>query len=280
MNIITTIQDAHTFVAEGGARRVLVPTMGALHQGHVELIRAAREHAGTAGSVAVSIFVNPLQFEPGSDFERYPRSEEEDAEICRAAGVDLLFRPTASEMYPVDRSVSVDETALSTTLCGAARPGHFRGVCTVVAKLFHALMPHAAVFGEKDFQQRAIIRRMARDLNFATEIIAVPTVRESDGLAMSSRNRYLNAAERADAAVLRQACLAARDLVAAGETKAANVLATVRKTVSAAMHAKIDYVEVVDTHSLQPIEEIRLEATLALAVFIGETRLIDNIRLA
>ena len=280
MKIITTIREAHALVAEGSARRVLVPTMGALHQGHVELMRAARQAAGTAGSVAVSIFVNPLQFEPGSDFERYPRSEADDAEICRAAGVDLLFRPDAGEMYLADRSVSVDETALSAALCGASRPGHFRGVCTVVAKLFHALMPHAAIFGEKDFQQLAIIRRMVRDLNFSTQIIAVPTVRESDGLAMSSRNRYLNAVERADATVLRQACLAACDLVAAGETKAANVLATVRKIVSTALHSKIDYVEVVDTHSLQPIEEIRPEATLALAVFIGQTRLIDNIRLA
>ena len=280
MKVITTIAEAHALVSKGGAGRVLVPTMGALHQGHVQLIRAAREAAGTAGSVALSIFVNPLQFEPGSDFERYPQDPEADAEICRAAGVDLLFCPDASEMYRADRSVYVEETALSVTLCGASRPGHFRGVCTVVAKLFNALMPHAAVFGEKDFQQLAIIRRMVRDLNFPTHIIAVPTVRESDGLAMSSRNRYLDSAERADAIVLRKSCLAAHDLVAAGETRATNVLGTVRKIVSAASQAKIDYAEIVDKHSLQPIEKIRPEATLALAVFIGKTRLIDNIQLA
>lgn len=280
MKIITTIREAHALVANGSTRRVLVPTMGALHHGHVELMRAARESAGAAGSVMVSIFVNPLQFEPGSDFERYPRNEEADAEVCGEAGVDFLFLPDAGEMYLADRSVYVDETALSATLCGASRPGHFRGVCTVVAKLFNALLPHAAVFGEKDFQQLAIIRRMVRDLNFATEIIAVPTVRESDGLAMSSRNRYLDTAEREAATVLRKACLAAQDLVASGETKSANVLASVRKIVCAAAQAKIDYAEIVDTHSLQPIGKIRPDATLALAVFIGKTRLIDNIRLA
>ena len=182
-------------------RRVLVPTMGALHKAHGELIRIAREHARQNGEVAVSIFVNPLQFEPGSDYERYPRPEKEDENFCRNAGVDLLFRPTPAEMYADDRSVFVEETTLSSTLEGKSRPGHFRGVCTVVAKLFNILSPDAAVFGEKDFQQLAIIRRMVRDLNFKVDIVAVPTIREDDGLACSSRNEYLNAGERKQAPV-------------------------------------------------------------------------------
>ena len=190
-------------------RRVLVPTMGALHKAHGELIRVAREHAGRDGEVAVSIFVNPLQFGPGSDYERYPRPEKADEEFCRKAGVDFLFRPSAAEMYADDRSVFVEESSLSKTLEGKSRPGHFRGVCTVVAKLFNVLAPDAAVFGEKDFQQLAIVRRMARDLNFKIEIIAVPTMREDDGLACSSRNQYLNVEERKQAAVLYKALRAA-----------------------------------------------------------------------
>ena len=164
--------------------------MGALHKAHGELIRVAREAAGKDGEVVVSIFVNPLQFGPGSDYERYPRPEKPDEEFCRNAGVDVLFRPSVEEVYPTDRSTFVDETSLASTLEGKSRPGHFHGVCTVVAKLFNILTPDAAVFGEKDFQQLAIVRRMVRDLNFNIDIIAVPTVREEDGLAFSSRNQY------------------------------------------------------------------------------------------
>ena len=193
--------------------------MGALHRGHLELIRIAREAAGTGGEVAVSIFVNPLQFEPGADFERYPRPESVDEELCQKAGVDLLYRPTQSEMYAPDRSVFVEETYLANALCGKSRPGHFRGVCTVVSKLFNVLEPHAAVFGEKDFQQLAIIRRMVRDLNFPIEIIGAPIVREPDGLACSSRNQYLNSEEREQATVLRKACLAAAELVRSGPAR-------------------------------------------------------------
>src|SRR6516225_1301205 len=185
--------------------------MGALHKAHVELMRVAREQAGRDGEVVVSIFVNPLQFEPGSDFERYPRPEQADEEFCRNAGVDLLFRPSVTEMYADDRSVFVEEFSLSKTLEGKSRPGHFRGVCTVVAKLFNILGPDKAVFGEKDFQQLAIIRRMVRDLNFNIDIIAVPTVREEDGLACSSRNQYLNPEERKQAVVLHKALLAAKN---------------------------------------------------------------------
>ena len=207
MKILTTIADAQAQLH--AKRRVLVPTMGALHKAHGELIRVAREAAGKDGEVAVSIFVNPLQFEPGSDYKRYPRPEKADEEFCRNAGVDLLFRPSAEEVYPTDRSTFVEETSLSSTLEGKSRPGHFRGVCTVVAKLFNILAPDAAVFGEKDFQQLAVIRRMVRDLNFNIDIIAVPTVRDEDGLACSSRNQYLNSEERKQAAVLYKALQAA-----------------------------------------------------------------------
>ena len=187
MKILTTIAEAQ--VQPHAKRRVLVPTMGALHKAHGELIRVARKTATEDGEVAISIFVNPLQFEPGSDYEHYPRPEKADENFCRDANVDLLFRPSVAEMYADDRSVFVEEFFLSNTLEGKSRPGHFRGVCTVVAKLFNSLAPEAAVFGEKDFQQLAIIRRMVRDLNFKVDIIAVPTVREEDGLACSSRNQ-------------------------------------------------------------------------------------------
>ena len=261
-------------------RRVVVPTMGALHKAHGELIRIAREHAGQKGEVAVSIFVNPLQFEPGSDYERYPRPEKQDENFCRNAGVDLLFRPTPAEMYADDRSVFVEETTLSSTLEGKSRPGHFRGVCTVVAKLFNILSPDAAVFGEKDFQQLAIIRRMVRDLNFKIDIVAVPTIREGDGLAFSSRNEYLNLEERKQAPVLRRALLAAAEKAKAGEKSAKLIVDLARNVISEASLARIDYVNLVDAENLQPVEIVRPKAALALAVFFGRTRLIDNILLA
>jgi pantoate--beta-alanine ligase len=257
-------------------RRVLVPTMGALHKAHGELIRVAREQAGKDGEVAVSIFVNPLQFEPGSDYEQYPRPEKADEEFCRDAGVNLLFRPTVGEMYSNDSSVLVEETMLASVLEGKARPGHFRGVCTVVAKLFHILGPDAAVFGEKDFQQLAIVRRMVRDLNFQIEIVAVPTVREEDGLACSSRNRYLSAEERKQAAVLRKALLAGAN---AGEKSAKEIVDLVRGAIGEAPLARIDYVALVDAESFQPVEMVGPNSLLAVAVFFGKTRLIDNIRL-
>jgi pantoate--beta-alanine ligase len=251
-----------------------------LHKAHRELIRVARERAGRNGEVAVSIFVNPLQFEPGSDYERYPRPEAEDEDFCRNADVDLLFRPTAAEMYAKDRGVFVEETALSKMLCGKSRPGHFRGVCTVVVKLFHILEPNAAVFGEKDFQQLAIVRRMVRDLNFRIDIVGVPTVREDDGLACSSRNQYLNAEERKQATVLRRALLVAAERAKAGEKAAKIIVDLARATIGAASLARIDYVDLVDEKNLQPIEGVRPNSLLALAVFFGKTRLIDNILLA
>ena len=257
--------------------RVLVPTMGALHKAHGELTKVARERAGADGEVAVSIFVNPLQFEPRSDYERYPRPEKADEDFCRDAGVDLLFRPSIEEMYFDDRSTFVEEISLSSVLEGKSRPGHFRGVCTVVAKLFNVLTPDAAVFGEKDFQQLAIVRRMVRDLNFNIDIIAVPTVREEDGLACSSRNQYLNLEQRKQATVLHKALLAAAN---ASEKSARDIVDLARKMIGAAPLAQIDYVELVDAETLQPVEMVRPNSLLALAVFFGKTRLIDNILLA
>jgi pantoate--beta-alanine ligase len=278
VKIVTTI--ASVSRRDFSKRRVIVPTMGALHKAHLELIRVAREHAGPNGEVAVSIFVNPLQFEPGSDYERYPRPEKADEDFCGDAGVDLLFRPTPAEMYADDRSVFVEEASLSKTLCGKSRPGHFRGVCTVVAKLFNILTPDVAVFGEKDFQQLAIIRRMVRDLNFKIDIVAIPTVREKDGLALSSRNQYLNAEERKQATVLRKALLKGAEMTHRGETSSTRVVSAVREMIGQAPLARIDYVDLVDGGNLQPIEVISPNSLLALAVFFGKTRLIDNILLA
>jgi pantoate--beta-alanine ligase len=274
MRIIRTIAEAQA--QPQAKRRVLVPTMGALHKAHGEMVRVAREHAGHDGEVALSIFVNPLQFEPGSDYERYPRPEKTDEEFCRNAGVDFLFRPSVAEMYAEDRSVFVEEFSLSNTLEGKSRPGHFRGVCTVVAKLFNILSADVALFGEKDFQQLVIVRRMVRDLNFKTSIIAVPTLREEDGLARSSRNQYLSLEERKQATVLHKALRAAAN---AGNKSAREIVDLVSKVIGEAPLARIDYVELVDTETLQQVETIRPNSLLALAVFFGKTRLIDNIRL-
>lgn len=276
MKIISTIAELRAQRRPAGTRRVLVPTMGALHAGHLSLIRLARKSAGARGEVAVSIFVNPLQFEPGSDFSRYPRPESADEKLCREEGVDLIFRPAPNEMYLEDRSTFVEETTLSERLCGGSRPGHFRGVCTVVTKLFHLLAPDAAVFGEKDFQQLAVIRRMVRDLDFPIEILAGPTVREADGLALSSRNQYLTPEERAQAPIIRQALLEAAQ---SEETGARKLATTVRERIESTPLARIDYVEIVDADDLQPRLTIDPRSLLAVAVFFGKTRLIDNILL-
>jgi pantoate--beta-alanine ligase len=253
--------------------------MGALHHGHGELIRLAREATGETGEVAVSIFVNPLQFAPGGDYEKYPRPEAADEEFCEKAGVDFVFRPSVEEMYAGDFSVSVEENALSQTLCGRSRPGHFRGVCAVVTKLFHLLLPDAAVFGEKDFQQLAIIRRLVRDLNFPVEIIGAPTVREEDGLACSSRNQYLSATEREQAPVLQRALQEARRLVAQGKRSAPVILDAARALIATAPLARIDYLELVDSENLQPVSLAGPNSVIAAAAFFGKTRLIDNIQL-
>jgi pantoate--beta-alanine ligase len=272
VKILTTISEVR---AEPQRKpRVLVPTMGALHKAHGELIRVACQAAGKDGEVVVSIFVNPLQFQPGSDFERYPRPEKTDEEYCRKAGVNLLFRPSVEEIYAGDRSTFVEETSLASILEGASRPGHFRGVCTVVTKLFNILVPDAAVFGEKDFQQLAIVRRMVLDLNFNVDIIAVPTIREEDGLACSSRNQYLSPEERKQATVLHKALQIAAN---AGKKSAVDVVAVARKVIAEVPLAHIDYVEVVDAETLQPVETAGQGTVLLVAVFFGNTRLIDNI---
>ena len=275
MKILTAIADVQA--QPRAKRRVLVPTMGALHKAHGELIRVARDAAGKNGEVAVSIFVNPLQFQPGGDYDRYPRPEKEDEEFCRNAGVDLVFRPSVEEVYATDRSTFVDEASLSSALEGKSRPGHFRGVCTVVVKLFNILAPDAAVFGEKDFQQLAIIRRMVRDLNFNVDIIAVPTMREEDGLACSSRNQYLNPEQRKQAVVLHKALLAAKN---SGKKSANDIVSLAQRVINEAHLARIDYVEVADAETLKPVEAAGRNSVLLLAVFFGKTRLIDNMRLA
>jgi pantoate--beta-alanine ligase len=276
MIILTTAAEAHEHSRGRQKRSVLVPTMGALHAGHVALMRRARESAGRNGELAISIFVNPLQFEPGSDLSRYPRPEGADETVCRAEGVDLLFRPGPNEMYAPDRSTFVEETSLAEGLCGRSRPGHFRGVCTVVTKLFHLLEPDAAVFGEKDFQQLAIIRRMVRDLNFGIEIVGSPTVREPDGLALSSRNQYLSPEERAQAPVIRAALLEAAQT---NEKSSVAIIAQVREKIATAALARIDYAEIVGADDLQPRLTIEPRSLLAVAVFFGRTRLIDNVLL-
>lgn len=254
--------------------------MGALHEGHLSLIRRARALAGPDGTVAVSIFVNPTQFGPKEDLSRYPRPIEQDMAKCRAEGVDLLYLPEAEAFYAPDHSTWVDESLLSTGLCGAARPGHFRGVCTVVSKLFNLLAPDVAVFGKKDAQQLAIIRRMVRDLNFQIKIVGVETHREADGLAMSSRNQYLSAEERAAAPVLRRALLEAKAAAKAGENDPAKLRARVVKTIETSPLARIDYVEAVDAETLGKPTRETAKVLIAVAVVFGKTRLIDNLEIA
>ena len=275
MRTLGTLAETAAFRATAPSPVLLVPTMGALHAGHAALINAARTHAGQDGTVVVSIFVNPTQFGPNEDLSKYPRTMEADLEICAAHGADAVFAPAAEEMYPPGDSTFVGETELSRGLCGAQRPGHFRGVCTVVAKLFNIIRPHAAIFGEKDYQQLAIIRRMVRDLFFDLEIIGHPTVREADGLAMSSRNRYLDAAERKRAVAFPAALSAA-----AKESDPAQIVAKAKALITAGTGAEPQYVELVDAETLAPLAALDRPAVLAAAVKIGETRLIDNVRLA
>lgn len=259
--------------------RVLVPTMGALHEGHLQLIDRAREYAGEGGEVVVTIFVNPIQFGPGEDLDRYPRTLDADLASCAARGADAAFVPEADAMYCDDASISIDENSLSRRLCGTRRPGHFDGVCTVVTKLFNLTQPDAAVFGQKDYQQLVVIRRLVRDLNFPVEIIAAPIVREVDGLALSSRNRYLSDEHRRQALVLSQSLNRARMLLDNGERDVAALLQEVRQIISTATDARPDYIEAIDPESLQPLIQVdeKRGVTMALAVSFGDTRLIDNL---
>lgn len=279
MRTAATAPDLRREIASLPRPLVLVPTMGALHEGHLALVRSAREAAGESGTVAVSIFVNPIQFDRPGDLAAYPKPLEDDLEKCRQAGVDLVFTPEAGSMYFPDRSITVTESLLSTHLCGATRPGHFDGVCTVVLKLFNLFQPDAAVFGEKDVQQLAILRRMVRDLDVPVDIIGYPTVREPDGLAMSSRNIRLSPEHRADAPRIRRALEGTRSLLQFGERAATPFLAAARKHLEESPSLRIDYLELVDAETLQPVGQIKKPAVLATAVFYGEVRLIDHITL-
>ena len=263
------------------ASSVLVPTMGALHEGHAALIRAAREIAGASGSVVVSIFLNPLQFDRPGDLADYPASLEEDLALCRSLDVNVVFTPSPAEFYATDHSVRVSENLLSRNLCGAARPGHFEGVCTVVLKLFHALLPSAAVFGKKDYQQLAIIRRLVRDLFLPIEIHDIETVRDPDGLALSSRNLTLNQEHRADAPRIHRALLAARDLRETGEQRSEVYLKAARHHLlhDAPAGLQIDYLELVDRENLQLLPKVAGPALLAAAVYYNDVRLIDNVEI-
>lgn len=258
-----------------GQSLAFVPTMGYLHAGHLRLIDRALE---LADGVAISIFVNPLQFAPTDDFARYPRAIERDREAAVGRGVDCLFAPDGAAMYPGDDpAIRVDPGILGAHLCGPHRPGHFMGVLTVVAKLFHIVEPDVAVFGRKDAQQARMVQQMVRDLNFATRVTVAPTVREHDGLALSSRNAYLNREERRAAVALSRGLDAAHRAFAAGERRAARLVTTVRETVETESLLRLQYVEAVDPQWLQPVETVGGETLLALAAFAGTTRLIDNI---
>lgn len=252
----------------------LVPTMGALHEGHLSLIRTCRQQCDY---VVVSIFVNPTQFGPTEDLAKYPRPFERDCRLCRENGVDLLFTPTAGEMYPQKQTIWVDVETLGDHLCGVSRPGHFRGVCTVVTKLFNIVTPDVACFGQKDAQQLAIIRRMVRDLNMNVEICPCPTVREPDGLALSSRNQYLDSQQRQQALCLWQALRRAGEIVSAGQRDAQAIIAAMKEIIERQPQARVDYISIVDNELLQPISRLDRPSLIALAVYLGPTRLIDNI---
>jgi pantoate--beta-alanine ligase len=252
----------------------MVPTMGALHEGHLSLIRIARAENDM---VVVSIFVNPAQFGPSEDLAKYPRDLERDRRVAEEAGADLIFNPSVVEMYPEAYSTWVDVEGLTAGLCGRSRPGHFRGVCTVVSKLFAICRPDRAYFGEKDAQQLAVIKRMVRDLNTPVQIVPCPTVREADGLAMSSRNVRLTPEQRAQAPVLHRALELARELVRKGERDAATLDGAIRSVLVEAPLGEVDYVEIVDAANLTPISTIAGESLIAVAVRFGDVRLIDNL---
>lgn len=252
----------------------LVPTMGFFHEGHLSLMRRARSECRL---VVVSLFVNPTQFGPGEDLAAYPRDFERDCALAAAEGVDVMFAPEAGEMYASDHATFIEVERLTGNLCGASRPGHFRGVATVVAKLFHICQPQRAYFGLKDYQQTRVIETMIRDLNFSTEVVRCPIVREPDGVAMSSRNSYLSADERRAATILRRSLVAAGKRIEHGERDAAEIARQLRETIETEPLASVDYAAVVDPESLEPLGRIRRAALLAVAVRIGRARLIDNL---
>jgi len=277
MKICTTIDEARDVcraARRAGARIGLIPTMGALHGGHLSLVRAAK---GQSNFVAVSIFVNPLQFGPTEDFSTYPRTFERDRDLLKHEGVDLIFAPSVAEMYPKDAVTYVNVEGLSERLDGKSRPGHFRGVTTVVAKLFHIIEPDAAFFGQKDAAQIAIIRRTVRDLNMPVEIVACPIVREPDGLAMSSRNAYLDADQRQQALALHRALSEVQQRFDQGERCVARLIEPGKQVLQREAALRLDYLEVVNPDTLEPVESVAQRALVAVAAYVGPTRLIDNV---
>jgi pantoate--beta-alanine ligase len=275
-NTIRDMRAASRAARRTGLRLGLVPTMGALHEGHLSLIRAAK---ASCQAVAASIFVNPTQFGPNEDLAKYPRPLERDRELLENEGVDLLFAPPVDEMYPNGTPTWVTVEGLSNKLDGRSRPGHFRGVTTIVTKLFHAVEPDAAFFGQKDAAQAAIIRRMVRDLNFPVEIVICPIVREPDGLAMSSRNIYLDLQQRKQALVLQRSLLQVKQMDEAGEYNAARLIVAAKEVFVTEPAVRLDYFEIVDPDSLDPVNDVSKGALVAVAAFVGTTRLIDNILL-
>lgn len=279
MKLITSISETRQLSRQfrsKGARLGLVPTMGALHEGHLSLVRAAKANSDV---VAVSIFVNPTQFGPNEDFARYPRNLEKDCELLEREGVSLVFAPSVEEMYPRSAVTSITVEGLSERLCGKSRPGHFRGVATVVAKLFNIVEPDIAFFGQKDAAQVAVIKRMVRDLNMPVQIEVCPIVRENDGLALSSRNAYLSPDERKMALVLHASLQRAQKLFDDGERAAPKIAAEAKKAFVWQPAVRLDYFEIVDPESLEPVETITQKSLVAVAAFVGNTRLIDNLLL-
>jgi pantoate--beta-alanine ligase len=279
LNVFTTIAEmraASRTARQGNKRLGFVPTMGALHDGHLSLVRAARS---SCDRVAASIFVNPTQFGPSEDLEKYPRSFDRDCELLEREGVELLFAPGVEEMYPSGGVTWVMVEELSGKLDGRSRPVHFRGVTTVVAKLFHIVEPDAAFFGQKDAAQVAIIRRMVRDLNLPVEIVVCPIVREVDGLAMSSRNAYLDERQRKQALVLHRSLIRVQELAAAGERDASKLTAEARQVLASQGEVRVDYFEIVNPDTLDPVENVSGGTLVAVAAYVGATRLIDNILL-
>jgi pantoate--beta-alanine ligase len=277
MRIVPTIQEMQSAcraLRHAGKSLGLVPTMGALHAGHLSLVKAAK---AVCDVTAASVFVNPTQFGPKEDLDKYPRTFEKDCAMLEAEGVDLVFAPSVAEMYPAGASTWVEVEGEGDRMEGASRPGHLRGVATVVSKLFHIVAPTHAFFGQKDAAQLAVLRKMVHDLNFDLVIVGCPIVRESDGLAMSSRNRYLSVEERKQALVLSRALRAASVLVAAGEMSSAPLLAGMYEVFAAEPAARIDYISVVDPDTLLPVDDIAHGAMLAVAAYIGTTRLLDNV---
>ncbi len=276
MKILSNITEtgaACRLARANGQRLGLVPTMGALHEGHLSLVRVAKARCDT---VAVSLFVNPTQFGPNEDLAKYPRPYERDRELLEKEGVAILFAPSAEEMYPKGEATRVVVEGLSERLDGRSRPGHFRGVTTVVSKLFHIIEPDVAFFGQKDAAQSAVIRRMVSDLNFPVEIVICPIVREPDGLAMSSRNAYLNPDERQRALALHRSLNRVEDEFRAGERSAARLIAAATKVFAPEPQIRLDYFEIVDPDTLDPVEQIERPALVAVAAYVGSTRLIDN----